>query len=179
MEIQHAIKRLVNLMKRVPNTKTLQPKSLTSTPLIDDEQLHHLIMLSDYITGLCVDEMCGDEPDQYIDHHLPLKDNSKGACFIDNWDLEEDVVNQILDNQAELNKYAQCMIQKYDNKVADSNIWADQLLPPWIVFPYYPVATLGWRMGLGADYKDLFDVYFRNLSETAKLNFLRKYPMYQ
>lgn len=37
-------------------------------------------------------------------------------------------------------------------------------LPPWIIFPHYPGNTIGWRMGLGEQYMNCYNDYYRHLS---------------
>ena len=48
-------------------------------------------------------------------------------------------------------------------------------LPPFIVFPMYTPTTVGWRMGAGESYSEIWHQMVKPLSETEKKEYCGKY----
>lgn len=50
------------------------------------------------------------------------------------------------------------------------------MVPPWIKFPNIPRGSIGWRMGMGEDYRDRFQIWYtKQLRDTHK-RLWGKYP---
>lgn len=71
----------------------------------------------------------------------------------------------------DLNKLQQEELNKYRDKHGD-------IAPPWEAFPELPRYCIGWRMGAGEHWLDLWSTFLRELpKETSKrIAFLRRHP---
>lgn len=49
------------------------------------------------------------------------------------------------------------------------------ILPPWLAHPEIKDHSIGWRMGNGEWYKDMWTTYIRSLSEEEKKEYAEKY----
>ena len=57
--------------------------------------------------------------------------------------------------------------------------WRDDegyLAPPWVALPHIPRGSIGWRMGPGEDYWQVFIDWYKGLSESDRERFRNKYP---
>lgn len=52
----------------------------------------------------------------------------------------------------------------------------DPSVAPWLAFPSYSRYSLGWRMGPGEDHMGKFKVWFANLNEDQRGEFMHRYP---
>ena len=151
-----------------------EEKGIPETVPVSDEHINELITLSKYISDLCVNEKLGDGLGS-IYHHLPLKNSvNKQPCFEENWDLSPAIVAKVIENQSKLSEYAHDICNKYCLMEIGASM--EEILPPWIVFPFYPAQTIGWRMGLGESYADVFTVFLRTLPDVKKVEYMNKYP---
>jgi hypothetical protein len=48
--------------------------------------------------------------------------------------------------------------------------------PPWVVFPYIPRGSIGWRMGRGEDYYNEFYKWFSVLGSTERDRYVLGQP---
>ena len=61
----------------------------------------------------------------------------------------------------------------------EADKWRDEdgyLAPPWIAFPHIARGSIGWRMGPGEDYWQVFVDWYRGLGESQREQFRSKYP---
>jgi hypothetical protein len=49
------------------------------------------------------------------------------------------------------------------------------MVPPWIKFPNIPRRSIGWRMGVGEQYRDSFRAWFRSVPDDIYYRFREKY----
>ena len=147
------------------------------TSLYTDEQIAHLVTVSEEIRALCIDE-CRDDH-MSVFHHLPLKDKEKHPLDETNWDLPEDQIRKIKQGIKELTKYANYICERYGEVLLNKDatpVFTEDLLPRWIVFPLYSKTALGWRMGIGEDYAELMWRWHNTLTEEAFNTYQEKYP---
>jgi len=52
----------------------------------------------------------------------------------------------------------------------------EELEPPWVTMPGYPMGSMAWKMGAGEDVNWKFQKRYRALSENSQENFRRQYP---
>jgi hypothetical protein len=50
------------------------------------------------------------------------------------------------------------------------------LLPPWKKYPETPAGSIGWRMGAGEDYFDMFYRWFSALNDAEWTRFASENP---
>ena len=132
------------------------------------------IAKSEYIQKFCINEKRGEGSHLFFwTHHLPLKDTAAFAMDEENWDLPQDVVETISRYAKELGEYA----EKTESRIKESDIPEfKEVLPPWIVFPLYPVNTIGWRMGIGEGYMMAFSKFLESLSKEELEEYKNLYP---
>lgn len=53
----------------------------------------------------------------------------------------------------------------------------NELLPPWKVFddPNYEEGSLGWRMGVGEEYMEIFGNWYNKLSQERKESYKKRH----
>lgn len=162
----------------------------------NDPELDEILMASKAVSDLCVNEI--ESKCYFIHHHLPLKDKGKHYLEEENWNLTKEQVSVVKDSLKVLGEYASKICDKYyyglkkyelykmkandkgkilGNKDYHDIVFKDyRPLPPWIVFPHYPVNSLGWRMGMGERYGEVYIRYYSTLSETEQKEEVEKYP---
>lgn len=116
-----------------------------------------------------------------IFHHLPLKDKDDDYLSSDNWDLSEEEKSEIHELLEKLNEYydAIYIVRYYTPKgkfILNGNEFKYEVLPPWIVFPQYTAMSLGWRMGSGEEYMEIYLSYIDTLSDEQYEAYTNKYP---
>ncbi len=50
------------------------------------------------------------------------------------------------------------------------------MVPPWVKFPNIPLGSIGWRMGMGEDYRDRFAKWYNRQLRAVKLAVRARYP---
>lgn len=50
------------------------------------------------------------------------------------------------------------------------------MVPPWIKFPNLPRGSIGWRMGIGEDYRNRFDSWVISQPRKVEIRVREKYP---
>ncbi len=142
------------------------PKELKSFDMQD------LRKKGEYILSLCVDIPTREIFEPVI-HHLPLLNNNRMAVDEENWNLsvfEKATVKMCL---KELADYAEAVIATYHDETFLADI---EILPLWIVFPHYPATTLGWRMGAGEAYEEVYYRMMKSKDQQARTAYKVKYP---
>ena len=142
-----------------------------------------IIEASNFVLSKCIDVETPEECFFKIEHHLPLKTPwNEGGHINDenNWDLSDEDKARVNECLNLLEDYAEKLIDKYSCHTYPYNFdfsnLEDEILPNWIVFPHYPINTIGWRMGIGEYYATLYQLYRDNLSEEEKIKYDEKYP---
>ena len=114
-------------------------------------------------------------------HHLPLLNINESELDESNWDLSETAKKQVKEALAKLDEYRDAVLIAYQNECCFSknkNVeFARELLPPWIVFPLYDSVTIGWRMGTGEVYMEIFLSFVDSLTDEQKKAYAETYPM--
>lgn len=138
-----------------------------------------LIKGNDLIQKYMINEKQTPEAMTY-EHHLPLLDRNRSPLEMDNWDLPDDDKVKISNELKKLEKYCFAVCDAYGDmlyrKNQNNRRFVRELLPPWIAFPLYSVRTIGWRMGCGADYKDIFSCFLSSLTEEQRKEYEETYP---
>ena len=116
-----------------------------------------------------------------IFHHLPLKDKSGFNLSEDNWDLSDEDKKEIHVLVGKLREYydAICTVRYYTPKgkfILNGNDFKYEVLPPWIVFPHYSAMSMGWRMGDGEEYMEIYIGYINSLSDEQYEAYTNKFP---
>ena len=114
------------------------------------------------------------------EHHLPLLDENKLALDSSNWDLPDDDKEKINNELKKLEKYYFAVCDAYGDmpyhRNQNNRRFVRELLPPWIAFPLYSVRTIGWRMGCGEEYKNIFSCFLSSLTEEQRKEYEETYP---
>lgn len=144
---------------------------------IAEQEMDELVKMSLYVQGLCID----NKEDPVYGHHLPIKDPKEHFVTPENWDLGEDQIKQVKQALDTLSDYAEKVYTAislyYENRRDYQGVTFSQwILPPWLVFPHYPVGTIGWRMGSGETYKIIWSCFWNSISSKEKLKYLEEYP---
>ncbi len=141
-----------------------------------------LIAESEYVQEKCVNEVHPHELfGEVWTHTLPLKEKEKHFLDPSNWDLPETEIEKIQGINKKLNDYALVVFDfvyggsKIPLKEALSSV--TDLLPPWIVFPLYTVSCMGWRMGNGEEYQDVYVNFIHSLTEEEFERYNEAYPV--
>lgn len=169
----------------------------------NDPGLEEILKASRAISDLCINERETSLSGIFkgygmIRHHLPLKDKEKHYLEEENWDLTEEQAAVVKDSLKILGDYASDICDRYydglkkykayekkfagggsspDDKDYHNIVFKDyRPLPHWIVFPHYPCNSLGWRMGLGESYGEVYGKYYSTLSEAEQKEEAEKYP---
>ena len=149
---------------------------------LDNVDYSELIKYSEKIQSYHVNESM-DLPlgETAIFHHLPLKNKDGDYLSDDNWDLSEEEKNEIHELLNKLNEYydAIYIVRYYTPKgkfVKKGNEFKYEVLPPWTVFPHYWAMSLGWRMGDGEEYLEIYHSYIDTLSDRQYEAYVNKYP---
>lgn len=127
----------------------------------------------EYILSLCVNFPTRKIYVWEVEHHLPLLNYNGMAVDEENWNLsafEKAAVKMCL---KELADYAETVTATYHDETCLSDV---EILPLWIVFPHYPATTLGWRMGLGEAYQEVFYHMMKSKDQQARAAYKIKYP---
>ena len=127
----------------------------------------------EYILSLCVD-IPTDEIFAPVAHHLPLLNNKGMAADEENWNLSAQEKATVKMYLKELADYAEAVIAAYHNETVLADI---EILPLWIVFPHYTATTIGWRMGLGEDYEEVYYRMMKSKDQQARTAYKVKYPV--
>ncbi len=141
-----------------------------------------LIVESEYVQAKCVNEVHTLELlGEVWTHMLPLKEKEKHFLEPSNWDLPETEIKKIQDINKKLNEYALVIFDLVYGgtklplkEVLDS---VTDLLPPWVVFPLYTASCMGWRMGNGAKYQDVYVKFILSLTEEEFERYNKTYPV--
>jgi hypothetical protein len=138
-----------------------------------------LISASNQVQEYIINEKQEIDGTVLYSHHLPLME-SELPLKNDNWDLPETDKIKIKNALKMLGKYQKAVINAYFLqlfKKSNSPIeFIHELLPPWIVFPLYDSATIGWRIGSGEAYMKVFTSYIDTLSEEQYKAYAENYP---
>ena len=71
------------------------------------------------------------------------------------------------------------LYQPYDEwikkAIEQELIGREDLLPPWIKYPGMPRFSIGWRMGNGESYNDMWNEWIQHLDQGQKIAYFRKY----
>lgn len=129
----------------------------------------------EYILSLCVD-IPTDEIYEPVVHHLPLLNNNGMAVDEENWNLSAQEKATVKMYLKELADYAKTVIAAYHNETVLADIADIEILPLWIVFPHYPATTLGWRMGAGEEYEEVYYRMMKSKDQQARTAYKAKYP---
>ena len=138
-----------------------------------------LIKANDLIQTYVINEKRTPEAMTY-EHHLPLLDENKLALDSSNWDLTDADKEKISNALEKLKIYYGAVYDAYGDMIyhrnQNSHRFDRELLPPWIVFPLYSVRTLGWRMGSGEEYRDIFSYFLNSLTDEQCEEYDKAYP---
>lgn len=141
-----------------------------------------LIQYSERIQSYHINESM-DLPleEKAIFHHLPLKDKDGDYLSDDNWDLSDEAKREIHVLVGKLREYydAICTVWYYTPKGKfnlNGNDFMYEVLPPWIVFPHYSAMSMGWRMGDGEEYMEIYIGYINSLSGEQYEAYTNKFP---
>ena len=140
-----------------------------------------LIEASKYVQSKCLNDCYAHEVFGNVwCHALPLKDKEKHFLSPSNWDLPESEIAKIQDITKKLNDYATVVFDLvYSQKgkpLKDSLKKITDMLPPWMVFPLYDAYCMGWRMGNGEEYQDVYIGFIRSLTEEEFEVYNKAYP---
>lgn len=146
-----------------------------TTDIKNKQSLEHLISLSDMVNELCETTT---HPDGRIEHHFPLLNKEDGIAHPDNWNISSKERKMVESNLAVLADYAKemCKCRQSGTCGYDFSNLDSEILPPWIVFPHYSRHTIGWRMGIGESYKEIWGSYLRCLDGNNREKYKTKYP---
>lgn len=141
-----------------------------------------LLQASNEVQDYCINEKHETEKYTLYSHHLPLKNDSESSYNDENWDLSDEDKGKIMERVAKLETYASALYyaSHYDeNGEYDRSGKApvQEVLPPFVVFPLYDGRTIGWRMGLGEEYMDIFLNYIYSLDDKQRRAYFLKYPV--
>lgn len=142
--------------------------------VLDIEQL---IKASEKVQSLCVNV----KHDNSYEHHLPLKDLSKSAFDMSNWDLPEKTADEVAELLENLYHYYEMMfVLRYytanGDYVREGNDFVCEVLPPWLVFPLYDGFSIWWRHSGAEDYMKIFFGYRDLLSDKELEEYKKTYP---
>lgn len=148
-----------------------------------DLSISEMLEKSEYIQSKCITTEWKKEGTDIWNfrYSLPLKNREEHCLDPENWDLPEAEVQKILQYRGDLANYGQMLFDFYKEK----NIkWPIKMylnavtdfLPPWMVFPLYSSRNLGWRMGFGEDYKEMFFDFLFSLTEEEREIYEKAYP---
>lgn len=117
-----------------------------------------------------------------IFHHLPLKDKDDDYLAEDNWDLPDEAKKEIHELVEKLREYYDAIYTvRYYTSKGKFNLYGTpfvhEVLPPWIVFPHYGAMSLGWRMGAGEEYMEIYISYINSLSDERYEAYTNTYPV--
>lgn len=150
-----------------------------------------IIEASNFVLSKCIDIETPQECYFKYEHHLPLKTSwDKGGHINnpENWDLSNEDLKKVQKSLKILLDYADKMCHKYMKysmiKNEDGSYtskrkllpFEEPILPHWVVFPHYPATTIGWRMGAGEEYADLYYEYCMHLSDEELKSNIMEYP---
>jgi len=136
------------------------------------QDINDLAEKGKYILSLCVNVET-DNDIAPIEHHLPLRNPLLSATEPDNWLLSDEEKEKIETYQKELITYANLVINSYyDYRTAN----IIEILPLWLVFPTYSATTIGWRMGAGEIYEEIYATFLNNLNKKEFALYKAKYP---
>ena len=136
------------------------------------QDINDLAEKGKYILSLCVD-LETDNCFAPIEHHLPMYDTSKSEHEQKNWDLPDRERKTVEVYQKELMSYADLVVKAYSKANTD----IIEILPLWLVFPTYSATTMGWRMGIGEQYQDIYLRMIETLSAEELASYKSKYPV--
>lgn len=138
---------------------------------------NEIIEKGEYIQSLCMNKknVIGYGMIEWY-HHIPFV-NENEDNRMSNWKLttkeKSDVKNYIQDLK-EYAKHALILYEWYEIE----DLYQDFLiLPPWLVFPLYPANAIGWKKGLGQEYKKMYFDILRELDEKQRRRFTKQFPV--
>lgn len=150
-----------------------------------------IIEASNFVLSKCVDIETPEDCFFKIEHHLPLKTPWSEGGHInnpDNWDLSDEDLEKVQKSLEILSDYADKMCHRYtrySNTKDENDVYTfgkeflpfeEPILPHWVVFPHYPATTIGWRMGMGEEYAELYYVYCMKLNDEELKSNIMQYP---
>ena len=149
--------------------------------------IQKVIDASNFVLSKCVDIETPQECYFKYEHHLPLKTPWDKGGHINNpedWDLSDEDLKKVQKSLEILLDYANEMCHKYIRYPKHSTYlgeieflpFKEPILPHWIVFPHYPATTMGWRMGTGETYADLYYEYCMQLNDEELKSNITQYP---
>ena len=153
--------------------------------------IQEVINASNFVLSKCVDIEMPQECYFKYEHHLPLKTPWDKGGHINNpedWDLSDEDLKKVKKSLKILLDYANKMCHKYAKysmiKNEDGSYtskrkllpFKENILPHWIVFPHYPATTIGWRMGAGEEYAELYYEYCMQLNDEELKSNITQYP---
>ncbi len=143
-----------------------------------------IIEASNFVLSKCIDIETPKDCYFKIEHHLPLKREDGHINNPDDWDLSDEDLEKVQKSLEILSNYAAEMCHKY-TRYSKNSIYMfekeylpfeEPILPHWVVFPHYPATTIGWRMGAGEEYADLYYEYCMHLSDEELKSNIAQYP---
>ncbi len=138
-----------------------------------DININNVITASQRLNDLCVN----DDEGSYIYHHMPeIKDYKETfrSKEYDKWDLDDAVKKTAIADYKTLIEYAATITDHHYvipwNKM-------DEILPPWIVFPWYSWNYCELFGDSATDYAMDVDDYLREQPEEKRREYIEKYPL--
>lgn len=135
------------------------------------QDVNKLADKGNYILSLCVNLETSDDYAP-IEHHLPLRDQSKSEQDANNWNLTDSEIRTVKAYQKELVAYANIVIASYNEQCSEMI----EVLPLWIVFPTYSATTMGWRMGIGEKYEIVYLKMLERMRTQELKTYKSRYP---
>ena len=145
--------------------------------ITDEVSVESFIMISKGLSDRCDDER---------DHLMPLKLGFSKYDFFypEAWKVPVEEKEQMMKEVNQLFAYAKAgiyvsnfVMNHYGNPEIMNLFREITLLPRWIIFPLYPRDTVGWRANLAADYVKVFHYWFSVISEDAREEYCKKWPV--
>lgn len=115
-------------------------------------------------------------------HHLPLKDKDAFYLNEDNWDISDTDKETLLKLRKKLEEYFRAVYYAHHYNengeyISNVTVFRQELLPAWIVFPFFDAMSIAWRMGDGEEYMELFLSFLDTLTDEQQEQYFKAYPL--
>lgn len=130
-----------------------------------------ILKIGKYWTDRCHDDTL---PDGRIFHHLPLYDDTKDPTDFKNIFINDSYRKEFTKDMKLLEKYIK-QVESVDKKAFTLNseiMDMRQILPPWIVYPYYPADKL-----ILTNYFSIFKDFVGRMTKMELSAYKKLYPV--